>query len=742
MKIKKLTASFGNLSGSTLELSDGLNVFTMPNESGKSTWGAFIVAMFYGVDSSERDTTSRLADKNRYRPWNGAPAAGVMELEVDGLPITIERSSTGKNIFNVFSAKNSNTGAPVPGLTGENCGLQLLGMPRSVFERSAYVHQSGAVFDHDNDLERKLLSLVTTGEEGVSYSEAEGRLRQNLRRLRHNKTGELPAAESALDAALSKLEKLKFYNQRNVEQTGRMERLNIDKAETEEQLRAISQYEDNETRRRYQEAESRYDILKQKAAEIESSLDDRGLRRIPTTKEIGAMLRGLDVLSELETTVAKERGELLKQQAMPEYTGCQVLDGLSAEDARGITNADIEKGGSLIKTASLHKNLPIILWIISAVTLGAGIIMTASGIGGIPFIIAGAVLAALTTAYFFTLAKTWQSNVSKELEQICNTYGVTQLSEIGSIVEEYLVYITQVGTLTGVALANSKRAVELQADLEGKREELFKLIGSVLDIVDADLAKAELERVGEIVSALEGVNAAIASAKQVSDALLPTVSGLDGGANAFTYIIDDPGHDKRALQETLRRINKELSIQSSTSAENRGELKAIGDPAALAAEKQRIEQTIEKREREYKAIELALSALSDANEELQNRFSPAINERAGEIMSHLTGGRYSGMVFDRNMGITAISVDDIVSHDTRSFSKGTVDQLYLAVRLAICDLALPTDTPIPLIFDDAFSAFDDTRLKTALDWLRLESSWRQMIIFSCQDRERQIADNR
>lgn len=54
MTINKLTASFGKLNGESLEFTDGLNVICAPNESGKSTWCAFIRAMLYGIDSAER----------------------------------------------------------------------------------------------------------------------------------------------------------------------------------------------------------------------------------------------------------------------------------------------------------------------------------------------------------------------------------------------------------------------------------------------------------------------------------------------------------------------------------------------------------------------------------------------------------------------------------------------------------------------------------------------------------------
>ena len=67
MKIKRMTATFGALEGATLNLEEGLNLLQLPNEGGKSTWCAFLRAMFYGIPTRERDTcllyTSDAADE-------------------------------------------------------------------------------------------------------------------------------------------------------------------------------------------------------------------------------------------------------------------------------------------------------------------------------------------------------------------------------------------------------------------------------------------------------------------------------------------------------------------------------------------------------------------------------------------------------------------------------------------------------------------------------------------------------
>ena len=73
--------------------------------------------------------------------------------------------------------------------------------------------------------------------------------------------------------------------------------------------------------------------------------------------------------------------------------------------------------------------------------------------------------------------------------------------------------------------------------------------------------------------------------------------------------------------------------------------------------------------------------------------------------------------------------------DAGMLSAGTVDQLYLATRLAICDLVLPEEKAIPLVLDDALTNFDDVRCAAALRWLKEESRHRQIILFTCHSRE-------
>ena len=196
MKIHKLTASFGKLENETLRFHDGLNVIYAPNESGKSTWCAFIQAMLYGIDSSERARAGYLPDKLRYAPWSGAPMEGTMDLTSDRCDITITRRTRAKNApMQEFEAVYTGTNVPVKGLNGSNAGEMLTGVSKDVFRRSAFIAQGTVAVKGSPELEKRISAIVSSGEEGCSYSEAEERLRAWQRKRRWNRRGMLDLEE-------------------------------------------------------------------------------------------------------------------------------------------------------------------------------------------------------------------------------------------------------------------------------------------------------------------------------------------------------------------------------------------------------------------------------------------------------------------------------------------------------------------------------------------------------------------
>ena len=199
LRIHRMTATFGKLQGRTLELRDGLNILQAPNETGKSTWCAFLLSILYGINSRERDRAGFIADKNRYAPWSGAAMSGRMDCSTDLGELTLTRTTRRQSSpMGEFGAVYTGTNEPVPGLTASACGETLLGISREVFERSAFIRQNSLPISQDADLERRIAALISSGEEDTSYTEAAEALKKQLNRRRHNKTGQLPALEAEL----------------------------------------------------------------------------------------------------------------------------------------------------------------------------------------------------------------------------------------------------------------------------------------------------------------------------------------------------------------------------------------------------------------------------------------------------------------------------------------------------------------------------------------------------------------
>ena len=209
MIIRHMQGTFGTLDGEQLRLDTGLNIIYAPNESGKSTWCAFLRAMLYGIDTSQRARAGFVPDKQKYAPWSGKPMAGELELEQDGKRITIRRwTETPGAPLRGFSAVYTGTDIPVPGLTATDAGEQLTGVSAEVFARSAFIGQGGLVVTGTPELEKRISAIVTSGEEASSYTEADAQLRAWLRRRRSGQHGALPELEQRIADTETQLHRL------------------------------------------------------------------------------------------------------------------------------------------------------------------------------------------------------------------------------------------------------------------------------------------------------------------------------------------------------------------------------------------------------------------------------------------------------------------------------------------------------------------------------------------------------
>ena len=729
MRIRKMTATFGKLEGATLTLEPGLNVLSAPNEGGKSTWCAFLRAMLYGIPTRERDTKTSLAEKNRYAPWSGSPMAGEVDITWDGRDITLRRFPKGASPFGGFEAVDSRTGEPVPGLTGDNCGEVLLGVGRETFQRSAFVGQSGVPIDGDPELERRIAALVSSGEEDVSFSEAEDRLKTWLRRRKFNKSGLIPRDEAELAGLEGELAQMRQFARQMGETQAQLRELEDRRAALEAEAAAQKARQEWALREQYRGAVAELDAARAELAALQQEAGP-----LPP-KDLLLQAQGdLAYVNTLSAQCKEAQNQLgPARQAAQEAAQAAVdpvFQGMGPEEAR-------RKAADDCATAEV-KTKWWTSWFVCGVgwlILGAVRLMWGDGLtGGISLLLGVGNLARGVQWYRRDRAK----------RAVLAAYGAESAGDIRRRAETYAARWAAADEAQRKAQAVEDSLTSLTAQREGLLGRLLSFVGpfapTVTDLfgVSAALSRALSldERMATAKVKLESAQRLVSSIPYPRGDRPPYEGGSDeGGGGSPPSPVPPPPPSATPVQTAaaLAAVNAELSRRERELAALQGRRAAMGDPAELETRREAVSLDLDRRREEHRALTLALDTLSEASADLQARFSPDLNRRAGEIFAALTGGRYEGVALTKEFEASVKETGGVLPRRSLSLSRGTVDQLYLAVRLAVCELALPGSDPAPLVLDDALSDFDDERMALALDYLK--GLPRQVLLFTCHGRE-------
>ncbi len=637
MTINKLTASFGKLNGESLELTDGLNVICAPNESGKSTWCAFIRAMLYGIDSAERQKAGHLPDKLRYAPWSGAAMQGEMELSAGGKDITITRATKLKSApMREFSAVYTGTNVPVEGLDAANAGEMLTGASREVFKRSAFVEQGSIAVSSSPELEKRIGAIVSTGDENCSFTEADEQLRAWQRSRRYNRRGKLPELEERM-------------------------------AETKKRLAELDSLA-NESERLTQQLEQGRQNCRQLENEITES---RKTARRDALSNLQNLRKELNAANE-----AHEKADDERDARRAALCGC-VIGERQPDEAAAEVKADTAKCLEL-KEISEKKTSPVlstVLLLIALAVIAAAIFIIPQAYTPYAFL-AGGVLCLISAALYVRhiKAKNAAHDAGRQRKLLLSKYKAEDESGIKSCYEEFLKLFDELSA----AEKEEKRTAQRLAEMRTTQE--------------------------------------ITEAKTLQE-------------------LDFSGGDNEAsqLSRELSAAQRSCDMLSARISEIKGRIDAMGDPLVLGSELNNMESLYAALQSEYDAIALAVDTLRAADADIQSRFSPELGKLAAHYMSVVTDGRYESVLINRDFSAKTKLSGDTVPRETEYLSAGTLDLMYLAVRLAVCTLALPENSACPLILDDTLVNLDAERTQQAMKLLREISKQRQVILFTCKE---------
>ncbi len=722
MRIESMQATFGKLKTETLSLQPGLNVLEMPNETGKSTWCAFLLAMLYGVDTTERESKRNFPAKKHYAPWSGSAMEGQIQLVQGEERITIERKSTGRAPLGVFRAFLTETGQPFPALTAQSCGQTLLGIPRQVFERSAFLRQDGIAIQMEDTLEQRLGALVSSGDELISYQQAERILRERRNRCRHNHTGLIPQTQTKLEDLNERLSRLEALHNTLARAKADEQRLQGSLRLQRLQLSALQA----------RQAAERQTQLIQVGEEATKKMDaaqklESACRSLPPMTQLESWERELRQLEARQHTMALDFASLPQPEPAPAMP--KPFLGLNNDAIKQRANVDEARMRLLIKQ---KKSSPLWWSIAAGLAVGIGVVCA---LNRLPFLmwLAFALAACVALGGFLGFLfrnRAWKQ-AQQELAQFDHDYGTRSPDALNALADQCREAYSQ------WEAAQRKREQELQelnnnrAALDAEADKLLQvirpLLGSSLTASDAPGA------VRDAIAQLMECENASRTAEQAYRHYLSLKEAIGEIPRQKAPEVEIPqGKTITTLQAEIFSNERELQQVRSIIDRSEGQFSTLGDPMELKAKQQQLTQRLEALEEEYDALSTAIAALGKANEHLQKQFSPQLTQLSSAYLSRLTGGAYTRLVLERDLAASLYTADAPASRDSAYFSGGTRDQLYLAVRLAVSRLLAPE---APLILDDALVRFDDARLTAALQVLQDEAKTRQVLLFTCQSRE-------
>ena len=717
MKIYSMTATFGKLEHETLTLQPGLNIIEAPNEWGKSTWCAFLMAMLYGISTRERTTQDSLADKERYAPWSGSPMSGRIDLEWNGRDITIERSTKGRSIFGQFRAYETETGLDVPELTAANCGEMLLGVEKSVFQRAGFLKLTDLPVTQDQALWRRLNALVTTGDESGASDALAQKLKDLKNQCRSNRAnGLIPQTLAQKEALEQKLNQLAQLREQSQQIRQRQQSLGEHIEKLENHQAALEYTAARDYAREADAAKLHLEALGAKVQSLEQSC-----KALPTEQELQQNLRQLQQLRQQQEAVQMDIQMQPAAPAQPEapapFRGCT--------PDQAVCRAK-EDAAAYRACAQSQRKPPIWPLIAGSILAVAGLVLMLLQLelpALILFILGAAGLTAGTTVQ--NLQKQKNRDAQFQAQRLLDRYHPIPPEQWEDAANDFV----RVQLAYDDALAGYRQALNaLKAQMQEVNTRLSALTGDA----------SWLQREQEWKDALEQHRALADALREYRQAqtLLRSL-GADRPLPQPPKVPDDLTFTQPETARLLADAKFEQHQLQLKLGNCQGQMDSLGMEDAMRQQLSVVTERLAKLEQTFAALELAQQTLAAASAELQRRFAPRISQRAQSILGELTHGRYDRLTLDQNLSLQIGAQNEDTLHASLWRSDGTVDQLYLALRLAVAEELTPQ---APLILDDALVRFDDARLAAAMDILKEQAQSKQILLFTCQAREKHLLE--
>ena len=251
----------------------------------------------------------------------------------------------------------------------------------------------------------------------------------------------------------------------------------------------------------------------------------------------------------------------------------------------------------------------------------------------------------------------------------------------------------------------------------------------------------EETEIAEVIAKVEQ----LAELKKDLSALEEQLFSRGGGLSLEAIVEETGGVDGDALPGLLKEVAEELGENrreqdelNRTFGATRSEYEEKVEGASLEAleaeeEAQGVLAELSVQTEQYLRLRLASIVLRRSIDRYREENQNPVIRAAGKLFARLTGGSFSGLEVgfddkDNPVLLGARKTEEHVPVD--GMSDGTLDQLYLSLRLASLEKYLEQNEPLPFILDDLLVNFDDIRSAETLQVLGEFAQKTQVLFFT------------
>ncbi len=796
MIIKELNLiGFGKFKNKIVNFEDGLNILYGENEYGKTTLHNFIDGMFYGFLKPYAKSTIYLDEHSKYNPWNNYNYSGIIKFEHNHQIYNIERdftkgkestkvilNSTGEDI--TYSIDNGNSGRIL------QPGFHFFGFNNAVYSNTVSIEQLGIKTEDSlaNEVRDKLVNITTSLNENISVEKSINELDNEIKSI-----GSIKAYTSTYGIENNKLIELKKEREDVLSFKYNYEELLAQHAFIQSEISDYSLKVTNLNckilnarliKKRYILIEAKE--ISEKIADLKDKLDHNKIYNsismedyslsIEINKDIDYLkkrinslnnsINDLDVLIEGLGKADENKGESDKEIVLDYNT----FEELESENIQLLRNQDTNKLEFLNRdyknNSSLKKGLITLLGFSALLFI---IVLIYSGINNKPSYLIFNILMVLFIIFLIVkyrrtngllnriefqrteLDKLFQSSKFKINENenmkndILKKYNVENKLEFKRL-QENINFQMYKRNESAIELNKTiEKSIILQEELDEAKIHLSNNTIQLKELLEKNMS-----------TSIQEFKVGLAN-KQIYEDLLVDIKNKEDlykrilGNSKMEDIEDEleefgdylslvESSPIEELEANMILLKEELSAKRISKKGLESELdyhnQKISNLVNIEEEIIRTILNLENMDNKKEALELAKNTIESLSKDIHQQFAPSINRRVGKIVEQITDGKYKTVKIDNKLGMSVINPLTEQNINVNNLSGGTIDQLYFALRFEIINSM--ADSSLPLILDDCFIQYDDTRLKNILSFLKEKSKERQIILFTCQKREAEI----